>query len=336
MDTVVDLTNLHHFINENIMICLPRTVRYDEYQKYLYECTNDSGFNSNYVDKVKDRVFISLGINDIKLLLDNLMLEVNLNQKILIDVANGHMKQIVDYCKKIKQVRPDIIIMVGNIANPETYRWYAENECVDYVRISIGNGNGCLTSKQSAIGFPMASLIYEISTIKEQMINNKTCGYSENQLSSHIIKNYPKIIADGGMKEYSDIIKAFALGADGVMVGSIFNKSLESCSQNYFHGIKVSPKIAKFLFNHNYEIKKHFRGMSTKGAQKAMGKTSFRTSEGVDRFRKVEYHLDGWMENLKHYLRNAMSYTDSYDIEEFINNDNIIQITPKSYDRFNK
>lgn len=76
--------------------------------------------------------------------------------------------------------------------------------------------------------------------------------------------------------------------------------------------------------------------MSTKGAQKAMGKTRFKTSEGVVRFRKVEYELRGWVENFEHYLRNAMSYSDAKTLDEFIGKAEICQITDRAYDRFNK
>ena len=76
--------------------------------------------------------------------------------------------------------------------------------------------------------------------------------------------------------------------------------------------------------------------MSTKAAQKAMGKTNFKTSEGVVRFRRVEYRLGGWVENFRHYLRNAMSYGDSKTLNDFIGNVEICQITTRAYDRFNK
>ena len=61
-----------------------------------------------------------------------------------------------------------------------------------------------------------------------------------------------------------------------------------------------------------------------------------KTSEGVVRFRNVEYHLDGWINNFEHYLRNAMSYAGSDNLDDFIGKANIIQITEKAYDRFNK
>ena len=126
MDTVVDLTNLHKFIDENIMVCLPRTITEGEYYAY-YASQLDISFE--YMDKLTKLVFISYGIKEIKDLISRLKSEGGLiqGQKILIDVANGHMRDIVDYCKQIKQIRPDVLIMVGNIANPDTYEWYATN-----------------------------------------------------------------------------------------------------------------------------------------------------------------------------------------------------------------
>jgi len=325
MDTVVNLYNVDEFLLNRIKVTLPRTIK-----------------NNMYVSDFLPGVFISLGFEDIDKHLDDKLRELGNYAHILIDVADGHMLKIVDYCKRIKELRPDITIMVGNIANPETYRWYAENDCVDYIRVGIGNGGGCLTTKQSGVGYPMASLIYETYQVKQELIkyNNpdltKPWNFRRQKEEFVQIKNFPAIVADGGMKDYSDIIKALALGADFVMVGSIFNKALESCADNYFHGIKVNKDIANYLFDKGYPIKKHFRGMSTKQAQKAMGKTVFKTSEGVTRFRRVEYHLEGWVRNFEHYLRNAMSYSNAKTLEEFRGNTNICQITKSGYDRFNK
>lgn len=146
----------------------------------------------------------------------------------------------------------------------------------------------------------------------------------------------PAIVADGGMKDYSDIIKALGLGADYVLLGSILNKSLESAGDNYLWKIKLNPKIAKILYKRGFKIKKHFRGMSTKEAQIAMGKTNLKTSEGVVRYRPVEYTLSGWVENFNHYLRNILSYTNSKTLDEFIGEVNFCKITEQAYKRFDK
>jgi NAD(P)H-dependent flavin oxidoreductase YrpB (nitropropane dioxygenase family) len=314
MDTVVNLSNMDVFLNNNIGVTLPRTIKYEEFQDYIR--------NKNYAEY--SNVFISLGFEELELHYKTNFSTFYKGAHILIDVANGHMQKIIDFAREVKRLRPDIIIMVGNIGNPETYSWYAKNKCVDYIRVGIGNGGGCLTTKQSGVGHPMASLIAETYQEKQKYLKNNPVG------------KVPAIVADGGMKDYSDIIKAFALGAEYVMIGSIFNKALESCADNYFFHVKVNEKIAGVLFNMKLPVMKHFRGMSTKQAQKAMGKTRFKTSEGVVRYRKVEYRLQGWIENFEHYLRNAMSYADAKTLDDFIGKVDICQITKNAYDRFNK
>jgi len=309
MDTVVNESNYRKFIDVGINVTLPRTIKYKD---FFDNKTPPHG------------VFISMGFEDLDFELKTSLRNIRENTHILIDVANGHMQKLFDYCREIKRLRPDIILMIGNIANPETYMWYAVNVSVDYIRVGIGNGGGCLTTKQSGVGYPMASLIYETNVAKKKF------------LDANPGRTAPAIVADGGMKDYSDIIKALALGADYVMVGSIFNKALESCAQNYLYRIRINKRLANYFFNKGFPVKKYFRGMSTKAAQKAMGKTSFKTSEGVTRFRRVEYHLDGWVRNFDHYLRNAMSYGNAKTLDKFIGKSEICQITTKAYDRFNK
>ena len=319
MDTVVNFDNMDVFMDNGINVTLPRTLKYDEFidrfRKYnIFEYS---------------KVFISMGFDDIEKEYKTNFKGFYENAHILIDVANGHMQKVVDYAKEIKRLRPDIVLMVGNIANPETYTWYAENKCVDYIRIGIGNGNGCLTTKQSGIGYPMASLIHEI-------YQNKLL-YVYDHKSDADFTFPPAIVADGGMKDFSDIIKSLALGADYVMIGSIFNKAFESSADMYLWGMKIANKrSAKYFFDRGLPVMKKFRGMSTKEAQKAMGKTVFKTSEGVTRVRKVEYYLEGWVENFEHYLRNAMSYANAKTLEDFIGKVDICQISKNAYDRFNK
>jgi len=146
----------------------------------------------------------------------------------------------------------------------------------------------------------------------------------------------PMIVADGGMKDYSDIIKALGLGADYVMVGSLFNKALESSGDNYLYFWKINHKLAVKLYDWGFPIKKHFYGMSTKIAQIKMGKTNLKTSEGVVRKQLVEYKLASWVENFEHYLMTAMSYSDARNLNEFIGKADFELITENAFNRFNK
>ena len=121
------------------------------------------------------------------------------------------------------------------------------------------------------------------------------------------------------------------------MVGSIFNKAIESCGDNYLWGwLKVNQKIAEYAYKHDIDVYKKFRGMSTKEVQKKWGKENLTTSEGVIRFRKVEYTLAKWVENFEAYLRSAMSYSNALTLKEFIGQAETIRITNNAYNRFNK
>ena len=240
----------------------------------------------------------------------------------LIDIANGHMGDLLKSTKESKRkYGKSLVLMVGNIANPDTFYQYALTD-VDYVRIGIGNGGGCLTTVQTGVGYPMASLIYECNKLKERNSHIKT-----------------KIVADGGFKKYADVVKALALGADYVMFGSIFNKSLESCGETTIENgdtIDQYSQDALDRFNVDIPLYKVFRGMSTKEVQKAWGREELKTSEGVVRTHQVEYTLKSWVENFTSYLKSAMSYTDKKELPHFIGGVTTNLISENSFNRFNK
>lgn len=291
MDTVINSNNRKYYSTLNIITCLPRGEN------------NPMGFESYSLDEMYTAYL------DENLRSDGMY---------LIDIANGHMEKLVEIVKKIKTRYPKLILMVGNVANPETYVELSLAGA-DFIRIGIGNGGGCSTTVHTGVGFPMGSLI------------------RETYLASTTLKNPAKIVADGGMQNYADIIKALALGADFVMVGSLFNKSIESCGDNYlFKKIKISQKMARAAYKMKLPIYKKFRGMSTKEVQKKWGKTNLTSSEGVTRIRRVEYTLEQWVNNFNDYLRSAMSYSNARTLDEFIGHAEIINITNNAYNRYKK
>jgi len=325
------------FWGSNIVVALPRTIPVDKYYE-VYPHEKSSEF--------PDFTFISMGLDDMQKIIDDPDDKYDYipGGYVLLDVANGHMQRVYDTAQAFKEAFPDVKLMVGNIANPETYAWYARSGFVDFVRIGIGNGNACLTTKQTSIGYPKASLIRECYEMKQKLGDE-----IDEQLESHhkypILKvpkpkitreELPMIVADGGMKDYSDIIKALGLGADYVMVGSLFNKALESSGDNYLYFWKINHKLAVKLYDWGFPIKKHFYGMSTKIAQIKMGKTNLKTSEGVVRKQLVEYKLASWVENFEHYLMTAMSYSDARNLNEFIGKADFELITENAFNRFNK
>ena len=162
------------------------------------------------------------------------------------------------------------------------------------------------------------------------------------------LDNPAKIVADGGFRKYADIIKSFSVGSTYVMLGSIFNKSLESCAdtfeENQSHGNWKTPgeKIDQYSdeiktkFKNGSKFYKKFRGMSTKEVQKELGSEKLKTSEGIVKINPVEYTIEGWVENFDSYLKSAMSYTNKRELNDFMGEVEIIKISDNAFCRFNK
>ena len=217
--------------------------------------------------------------------------------------------------------------MTGNIANPETYRDY-EEAGADFVRVSIGTGDVCSTSSNTAVHYPPFSLIKEIYEIKKE------------------INGHCQVIADGGIKGFRDIQKAL-IYADYVMIGSLFNKAIESAGKTTYgsfywnlRGKKILRPIKTLLYfgrevpkdkyKEAYSLVKQNKltvwkenfGMSTKIAQGLINKANddeakkLKTSEGLFKYQKVEFDIAGWAENETDFLRSAMSYTNSTNLSE--------------------
>jgi hypothetical protein len=300
MDMVIDENNISEFELNNVNVCLPRNVKFDSLK------------NDNY--------FYSYGLDEIIELFES---DKELPKKVLIDVANGHMLKLWEISKRIKEkYGNNIELMVGNIANPETYRKYCEIG-VDWIRVGIGGGSACTTSANVSIHYPMASLVNECYEISKEF------------------DKPTKILADGGFRNFSDIIKALALGADACMLGGIFNKCLESCSDNFSKGYNenfylISKETAINNFNSGIDVWKYYRGMSTKEVQKVWDRKELKTGEGISKYNKVEYTLAGWRENFTDYLRSAMSYSNSRTLEEFIGEAQWVKISQNAFNRFNK
>jgi hypothetical protein len=306
--------------------------QFNEFEELLYELnisiTVPRGINSNSFNINNN--FISFSLNDFIKYIESFPIGDNGPfgdvMYILIDTANGHMKLLLDTVKKYKDIYQNrLVLMVGNVGNPETYQELALAGA-DYIRIGIGTSPVCITSANTAIHYPLASLINECYELKKLLPNNKQA----------------KIVADGGFKNYDDIIKALSLGADYVMLGSIFSKCLDVPSPVYlFKKIKITNNIIKkFLFDNKFKLYRPHIGMSTKHVQKIWNKnninTKLKTSEGIIKYNKIEYTVESWTENFVDYLKSAMSYSNCKSLEDFIGLNNYVFITENAFRRYYK
>ena len=292
MDTVISEDNFNLFEENHINAILPRTAPLDTRKFY-----STKGRWAAYSLKEFSDVFCN----------EDEKLPTTHKLKALIDVANGHMQIMFDLAKKARYLYGDnLILMGGNIANPKAYEEYAKAG-FNFVRCGIGSGCGCLSTSNTGIHMPMASLINDIAKLKEEMVDD--------------YRNLPYIVADGGIRNYSDAIKALALGSDYVMVGSVFAKMLES----------AAPKDK----NENGELVATFYGMASRQGQIALNGAKTKTSEGLMKQLKVEYTMEGWTKNFIDYLRSAMSYVGAKTLDKFreskliINSENAIKAVNK-------
>ena len=324
---------------------------------------------------MNNNIWVALSLNEFKTLFINNYKELTQNKtyKICVDIANGHMKYLYDICLNAKKLSVEnnyeLIIMTGNIANPDTYEWLCEfnynndYKIIDYIRVGIGGGQGCITTSNTSCHYPQASLIDECYKHKKHYLN-----YTYKDIC-------PKIIADGGIRNYDHVIKALALGADYVMIGSLFAQCLESTGEKYdskqaifdindFKSLRIENgevygyltedainelityassidyKVnnSQYLRNEQYlgKCTVKFFGMASADGQKSISGEKTKTAEGITKYLDIKYTLSGWVENMISYLRSAMSYCDSFTLNEFIGEQNLIPNSISEINAVNK
>ena len=225
---------------------------------------------------------------------------------IVVDTAHGHTKkvaEIINFIKKIKNSK--IALCAGNIATPEAAKFLIKLG-VDIIKVGIGPGSICTTRLVAGIGVPQLSAILDV----RNSIKNKKV----------------KIISDGGIKYSGDLAKAFAAGADAVMIGSLFAGTDEAPGK---------------LIRKNGYLYKSFRGMGSIGAmnkgsadryfQTKQKDTSKYVPEGVEGFVKYKGKVETVIYKLIGGLKSSMGYLGSKTVVKLRNKPNSIKITKAGF-----
>jgi GMP reductase len=192
MDGVGTFAMADALSKQGIFTCLVKTYSAEELAEFFY---GDGLYRTDHV-----AMSIGTSTQDFEKLVavygkvqDNL-------KYICIDVANGYSEHFVEHVREIRKRFPHLVIIAGNVVTGEMTEELILSGA-DVVKVGIGPGSVCTTRIQTGVGYPQLSAVIE-------------CADAAHGLGGHII-------ADGGCSSPGDVAKAFAAGADFVMLGSM-------------------------------------------------------------------------------------------------------------------
>tara|TARA_Y100001935_G_scaffold33391_1_gene26700 strand:+ start:398 stop:1468 length:1071 start_codon:yes stop_codon:yes gene_type:complete len=225
---------------------------------------------------------------------------------LVVDTAHGHTKKVAEIVKYIKKRKnKTTALCAGNIATAEAAKFLIKLG-VDIIKVGIGPGSICTTRLVAGIGVPQLSAILNVR--------------------KGIRKGNTKIISDGGIKYSGDLAKAFAAGADAVMIGSLFAGTEEAPGK---------------LIRKNGKLFKSFRGMGSVGAmnkgsadryfQFKQKDVSKYVPEGVEGLAKYKGKVSKVIFKLIGGLKSSMGYLGSKQIKNLRNKPNFVKITKAGF-----
>jgi len=267
---------------QGVFTCLVKTYNITQLVDY---------FNAGLVHR-QDHVAMSIGITDKDFYkFQNVYGAVDSGnlKYVCVDVANGYSERFAEFIRKLRAGYPNIVIIAGNVVTGEM-----TEELIlagaDIVKVGIGPGSVCTTRIQTGVGYPQLSAVIE-------------CADAAHGLGGHII-------ADGGCTCPGDVAKAFAAGADFVMLGGMLAGHDEGGGEvvNRWYTKDYTLQDGKPVV----EIKQFvsFYGMSSESANKKHfgGLKDYRSSEG----RTVLVPYRGAVENTLQDILGGVRSTCTY------------------------
>jgi len=258
---------------------------FSEVQAFEYDDNVESGTYTNLI-------FPTIGIKESLDTLIELSKKWNLNG-IVLDVPNAYIPKVLDRTKELASTFPSAFLAVGNIVTGD--RAYTLLEAgATCVKVNIGAGSCCLTRKITNCGRPQASAVID-------------CANAAHNLHKFII-------SDGGCKNEGHISTAFALGADFVMTGSMFN----GCDEMESEIIERNGKKFKIAM-----------GSSSKRAQDKVfgGMSNYRASEGREILVPCKGPLQSILDSIFGGLRSAGTYIGSHELKDFNKHANFYKVS---------
>lgn len=244
------------------------------------------------------QVIPSVGIKEGEKLRAKMLIDLGINI-LLVDVAHGHQQSCLNFIKFLKINYPKVEIIAGAVATYDGAKALYQAGA-DTVKVGVGPGSNCTTRIVTGSGMPQLTAIIECARAAKEF-------------------NRP-LLADGGMKNSGDVVKALAAGATCVMSGNLFAGCNETpgdiidCDGKKYKSYNGSASATEKL--------KQYQKNST-------DKTSeyIKHVEGLERQVECRGSVVQTIETLSKGIASGFSYSGAHNIEELHQKSQFIQVT---------
>jgi len=280
MDGVGTFEMADELASQKIMTCLVKTYSVEHLVAF---------FGTDSVER-REYVAMSIGITDKDA--DKFAQVYKQSSKglkyVCIDVANGYSERFSNFVRLFRKEYPNVVIIACNVVTGEMTEELILNGA-DIVKVGIGPGRVCTTSIKTGVGYPQLSAVIE-------------CADAAHGLGGHII-------ADGGCSTPGDVAKAFAGGADFVMLGGmlaghdegggeVITKKYETNEKNGLERVYEEKHFVQFYgMSSDAANTKHFGGLK-----------DYRSSEGREVLVPYRGAVANTIQNILGGIRSTCTY----------------------------
>jgi GMP reductase len=284
--------------SQGIFTCLVKTYTVDELIEY---------FDGEWTRTKNVAMSIGTSDNDFNKLVEVHAAVGEYLQYVCMDIANGYSNHFAQHVRKVREHFPHIVIIAGNVVTGEM-----TEELIlagaDIVKVGIGPGSVCTTRIQTGVGYPQLSAVIE-------------CADAAHGLGGHII-------ADGGCTCPGDVAKAFAAGADFVMLGGMLaghdEGGGEVITKRYVTDeLRPIPKLSGTAWDEDERVIEEkqfvqFYGMSSNAANTKHfgGLKEYRSSEGREVLVPYRGAVANSIQDLLGGLRSTCTYAGARKLKQ--------------------
>jgi GMP reductase len=313
MDGVGTFEMADTLAKQNIFTCLVKTYSLQE----LIEFFDIDYFGKPFqVERSKyTAMSIGTGKDDFAKLSAVIGAVGDLLKYVCIDIANGYSNHFAEHVKRVRDAFPNIVIIAGNVVTGEM-----TEELIlagaDIVKVGIGPGSVCTTRIQTGVGYPQLSAVIE-------------CADAAHGLGGHII-------ADGGCTCPGDVAKAFAGGADFVMLGGMLAGHDEGGGETiikHYETNEIIYQLGSHLDNHTRKIETkefvQFYGMSSDAANTKHfgGLKDYRSSEGREVLVPYRGAVEDTIQDLLGGIRSTCTYAGAMKLNQLSKCTTFVRVT---------